>query len=306
VSCVCLVSCDNRFGSSKMPEKLFTYLVLSWWHERWLKRRHQPVRLQRLGVGSLPGVDAKAEGKRVVIGGWKPVRDEKGAIAKARSSWCSASRDESSTARAFGKGPPFKTIGALKLSAIVVALRVSGIGSMHAADAAAGGVPIPPAPTLCEEIGCNRQSTVECAYCDRDLCIGGNCAVWFELNRRPSPLCRDCADDEDEEGDFPRADTPRISEIRLDSLVQWRRDDPRLHMLVTVADIGPAPLPIRVHFNTEWSRLLREVSQLTNIPRDRFVLTFNGRQPHEDESLGTSGCIGGRIIRVRFLLPGPQ
>ncbi len=172
---------------------------------------------------------------------------------------------------------------------------------MHAADAAGGGVQ-PPVDGICEEVGCHRQSTVECAYCDKNLCFGGVCAVWFTLNGRPSPLCLDCADDEDEEGDYQRRPPPQINEIRLDSLSQWRRDDQALHMLVTVEGIGPAPLPIRVHFNTEWSRLLLEVSRRTGIPRDRFELTFNGQQRHEDESMITSGCRNGDVVRGRFLV----
>eukprot|EP00972_Heterocapsa_arctica_P099866 14731883-Heterocapsa_arctica.AAC.1 len=71
-------------------------------------------------------VDAKAEGLKVCVGGWRPVLDEGGAIDTMKSPWSAVELDESSAPWAYEKGLPYRAISALELVASTLALIVFG------------------------------------------------------------------------------------------------------------------------------------------------------------------------------------
>ena len=65
-------------------------------------------------------IDAKAEGEKVVIGGWESM----GASQTHGSRWFSMSLDRKSAPWAFVKGEPFRSIAALELTAVLVAVKL--------------------------------------------------------------------------------------------------------------------------------------------------------------------------------------
>ena len=65
-------------------------------------------------------IDAKAEGEKVVIGGWESL----GRSSTKESRWFSMSLDRRSAPWAFVKGEPFRAIAALELTAVLVAVKL--------------------------------------------------------------------------------------------------------------------------------------------------------------------------------------
>ena len=81
----------------------------------------KPLRLRR-GCREAFRVDAKAEGEKIVIGGWEiPEGNEQ---SKAR--WFSITLDRKSAPWAYVKGEPFRSIASLELTAVLVAVILFG------------------------------------------------------------------------------------------------------------------------------------------------------------------------------------
>ena len=71
-------------------------------------------------------IDAKAEGEKVVIGGWESL----GSSDTSRARWFSIELDRRSAPWAFVKGEPFRAIAALELTAVLVAVKLFCVGGV--------------------------------------------------------------------------------------------------------------------------------------------------------------------------------
>ena len=71
-------------------------------------------------------IDAKAEGEKVVIGGWESL----GSSDTSEARWFSIELDRRSAPWAFVKGEPFRAIAALELTAVLVAVKLFCVGEL--------------------------------------------------------------------------------------------------------------------------------------------------------------------------------
>ena len=80
------------------------------------------VQVRAVGKQALEAfrIDAKAEGEKVVIGGWESL----GSSDTSKARWFSMELDRRSAPWAFAKGEPFRTIAALELTAVLVAVKL--------------------------------------------------------------------------------------------------------------------------------------------------------------------------------------
>ena len=83
-------------------------------------------------MGSVLRVDAKAEGLTVAVGGWAPVRDEKGQIDVSRPPWFSLTLTRENAPWAFVKGEPARAISTLELLATTVGLVILSPKALNA------------------------------------------------------------------------------------------------------------------------------------------------------------------------------
>ena len=77
-------------------------------------------------VGELFRVDAKAQGDKIVIGGWECL----GSVGPKDARWFSVKLDRTTAPWAYVKGDPYRTIAALELMATLVAVCVFGHGAV--------------------------------------------------------------------------------------------------------------------------------------------------------------------------------
>ena len=101
---------------------LYALIVMRWLRDRLRVRRSHVVRRRTTIAGSVLRVDAKAEGLTVAVGGWAPVRDERGQIDVSRSPWLSLTLTKENAPWAFVKGEPARAISTLELLATTVGL----------------------------------------------------------------------------------------------------------------------------------------------------------------------------------------
>jgi len=95
-------------------------MVLSWLAERFQDNERVRFGLPVLQQGERFRADAKAEGNRVVIGGW----ELSGGDGTRGCRWYSLELDESQIPWAYARGDPFRSISALELLATLVCVVV--------------------------------------------------------------------------------------------------------------------------------------------------------------------------------------
>ena len=94
------------------------------------------VRRRSTIVGSVLRVDAKAEGLTVAVGGWAPVRNDKGETDVSGSPWFSLALAKDNAAWAFVKGEQARAFSTLELLANTVGLVLLPPGELDAPGAA--------------------------------------------------------------------------------------------------------------------------------------------------------------------------
>ena len=117
-----------------VPAPLFLLMILRWIAERVALRRSLPCGMQQQDGGVTFRGDAKAEGMKVVVAGWRPIVDANGLVRKDLSPWFAVDLTPESAPWAFKKGLPFRSIMALELFTILLMV-------MFLEDAAPDGQP---------------------------------------------------------------------------------------------------------------------------------------------------------------------
>ena len=111
----------GRKANRKVP--LYVACALEFIGSRVTARRSYPSASKHLPTDLCPRVDARAEGREVMLGGWLPIRDERGKIDKGRSPWFVVKLDEETAPWAYCRsGEPYRTIAALEAMATLVAI----------------------------------------------------------------------------------------------------------------------------------------------------------------------------------------
>ena len=101
-------------GSGLVTLPLYVRLVLFYLASRLKLRRHYPSAESGSIAHDGFRVDARATGEEIGIGGWQPLRDERGAIAIDRSPWFACTLNRESAPWAYHKGKPFRAIASLE------------------------------------------------------------------------------------------------------------------------------------------------------------------------------------------------
>ena len=103
---------------AKMPDAV--HLLLRYIRGQILEESMTMVKRVCMEPLELFRIDAKAEGEKVVIGGWESL----GGNSTEGSRWFSMTLDRRSAAWAYTKGEPFRSIAALELVAVLVAVKL--------------------------------------------------------------------------------------------------------------------------------------------------------------------------------------
>ena len=118
------VAVANLNSIQSLP--LFALSIIAWLRERLRARRST-------GCASREGprresfrIDAKAEGKKIVVGGWEPKCYFKNQPDLKTVRWFSIELTEKTAPWAFVKGEPYKVISALELLATTIAVLLFG------------------------------------------------------------------------------------------------------------------------------------------------------------------------------------
>ena len=109
-------------NSAIRPLPLYVACALSFLAARIEQRRVYPSASRRVDTDFCPRVDARADGKTAMLGGWLLTRDSTGKLSKATSPWFSVELTELTAPWAYYKGLPFKTIAALEAMATLLAV----------------------------------------------------------------------------------------------------------------------------------------------------------------------------------------
>jgi hypothetical protein len=118
------------FGSlhhpdTRQPLPTYVLAVASYLRDRIRRRRLYPC-AQRLGAwDEAIRVDAKAEGRTATLGGWRPVRDQTGAIDRASSPWFFLELSPETVPWAYERDEkPFRVVASLEALAALVAVEL--------------------------------------------------------------------------------------------------------------------------------------------------------------------------------------
>ena len=110
-----------RDGTFFQPP-LMILLVLKWISEAFGKTREIPFGVRRRQLGERYRADAKAEGDRIVLGGW----ELDGCESTASARWFSVTLGPAEIPWAYTRGAPFRSIAALELMATLLCVLLFG------------------------------------------------------------------------------------------------------------------------------------------------------------------------------------
>ncbi len=114
------LSRQPKHGLRKLP--LFVRVISHYLASRITLRRLYPSAAARQKGFEAFRIDASAEGNRIGVGGWLPVRNAHGFLDKSLSPWFAFSLDEKVAPWAYARGLPYRSIAALEAVGVLVAL----------------------------------------------------------------------------------------------------------------------------------------------------------------------------------------
>ncbi len=114
------VAKQPKWGHRALP--LFVRLIAQYLASRIALRRMYPSALARRRDLEPFRIDAAADGERIGVGGWLPMRNDAGVLDPSVSPWFSFTLDRDTAPWAYYRGLPFRTIAALEAVAVLVAL----------------------------------------------------------------------------------------------------------------------------------------------------------------------------------------
>ena len=107
-----------RYARPKLP--VMIVLIMKYLAEEIGRVRMMPCVLKAKQLGEVYRLDAKAEGDKVVIGGWRTA----GGLKTSEAPWFSVALTRSTAPWAFARGEPFRTVASLELMASLIGLMV--------------------------------------------------------------------------------------------------------------------------------------------------------------------------------------
>ena len=111
----------GRNANKKVP--LYVACALEFIGDRITARKRYPSDSRHVSTEFCPRVDARAEGREIMLGGWLPMKSKTGTIEKCNSPWFALKLDEGTAPWAFSRnGEPYRTIAALEAMATLVAI----------------------------------------------------------------------------------------------------------------------------------------------------------------------------------------
>ena len=118
------VAVSNPSAFQRLP--LFALLILDWLRERLRERRTAPCATRKGKKRECFRIDAKAEGDKIVIGGWEPnvYYKEKPDLSTVR--WFSVELTRENAPWSFCRGEPYRVVSALELLAPTMAILLFG------------------------------------------------------------------------------------------------------------------------------------------------------------------------------------
>ncbi len=116
------LSRQPKSGIRKLP--LFVRVISHYLASRIALRRLYPSAVARRRDFEAFRIDASAEGDRIGVGGWLPVRNASGQLDRSLSPWFSFTLDERTAPWAYSRGLPYRTIASLEAVGVLVALIV--------------------------------------------------------------------------------------------------------------------------------------------------------------------------------------
>ncbi len=114
------VARQPRHGLRRLP--LFVRILLQYPAARISLRRMYPSAVDRKKGLEPFRIDASAEGDRIGVGGWLPVRNGEGVLDPSLSPWFSFTLNRENAPWAYTRGLPYRSIAALEAVGVLVAL----------------------------------------------------------------------------------------------------------------------------------------------------------------------------------------